>query len=129
MKTQKNKTLKALTIVVAGIAAGALPINVVANDHLTSESGPQLIYQSRSINHSIFSYLSNKLGEIAVEPKLIYVSQAYGPAIYSYAHAGAETAVPWSVEYVNPAYNPAIYSYEGPLLNGNVKLLPTVIVD
>ena len=51
---------------------------------------------------------------MSLKPELIYVSQAYGPAIHSYAHSGSETAMPWNVEYVNTAYGPAIYSYERP---------------
>lgn len=129
MKSQKEKTLKALTIVVAGLIAGSLSFNALASEKSANAKGAQLIYPSRSINHSIFSYLGNKLEEIAVDPKLIYVSQAYGPAIHSYVHASTETTVPWNVEYVNTAYNPAIYSYEGPQLNGEVKLLPTLTID
>ncbi|MGR9044498.1 MAG: hypothetical protein ACU83N_04320 [Gammaproteobacteria bacterium] len=129
MKTLNQQTLKTLAIVITGICAGALSLNAAANDRKSVESDAKLIYQTRSINHSIFSYLGNIIEEVAVDPKLIYVSQAYGPAIHSYVHSSTETTVPWNVEYVNTAYNPAIYSYEGPLLNGEVELLPTVSID
>ena len=112
MKTQKNKTLKYLLIVT--IFTGLISINASADERFSSAQNAQMIYQSQSANHSIYGYPSSLSGEVSLKPELIYVSQAYGPAIHSYAHSGSETAVPWNVEYVNTAYGPAIYSYERP---------------
>ena len=114
MKTQKIKTLRYLSIAMATIMGGLVSVNAGANENSSSAHNAQMIYQSRSVNHSIYSYPSSLPGEVSIKPELIYVSQAYGPAIHSYAHSGSETVVPWNVEYVDTAYGPAIYSYERP---------------
>ena len=129
MKTQKIQTLKTLSVVMAGLIVGSLSCNAGAAGMANTENGAQMIYQSHSINHSIYSYVGRTLGKVSVDPQLIYVSQAYSPAIHSYVHSGSEQAVPWNVEYVNTAYNPAIYSYEGHQVNGKVKVLPIEVID
>lgn len=119
--------MKALTLITTGLITGLLSMTAAANTD--TEVKPQFIYQSRSINHNIFSYLSKKAGDIIAEPQMIYVSRAYGPAIYSYQHTGTEKTVALDIEYVNKAYNPAIYSYDSFVTNGEVNMLPIKIVD
>lgn len=127
MKTQKIITLKYASIAVATMIAGFVSVNAGATERYHSDNGAQVIYQSRAANHSIYEYPSRLLGVVSLKPELIYVDQAYGPAIHSYAHSGSETAVPWNVEYVDTAYGQAIYSYERPLIKSEVKVLPIVI--
>ena len=129
MKTQITKTPRTLAIIVSALIVGSLPLNAGANDRVNVQNSTPITYQSHSINHNIFSYPSNLQSKASLQAKLIYVSQAYGPAIYSYSHSGTETTVPLNVGYVDTAYNPAIYSYDSPLINGEVNILPTVIID
>lgn len=124
MKTQKVKSLKTLFIAAAALTVGLLSFGAGASG---TGSDSQVIYQSRSINHSIYSYLSGMPGDVSLKPELIYVSQAHGPAIHSYAHSGTEKAVPWNVEYVDTAYGQAIYSYERRQVEGEVQVLPIVV--
>lgn len=127
MKTKKVNTLKILVIAAAALMLGMASFSVGANEQFSGTgSAAQVIYQPRSINHSIYSYLSRMAGEISLEPKLIYVSQANGPSIYSYAHSNSEKTVPWNVEYVDTAYGQAIYSYERHQIDGEVNVLPIV---
>ncbi|MGR9088317.1 MAG: hypothetical protein ACU841_14775 [Gammaproteobacteria bacterium] len=125
MKTVQ--TQKYIIIAFAAMVAGMIWFNVGANEKFNTDNEARLIYQSKSANHSIFGYASKVLGEMSIEPKLIYVDQANGPAIHSYAHSGSETVLPWNVEYVDPAYGQAIYSYDRVLVNGAVKVLPMVV--
>ncbi|MCD2452446.1 hypothetical protein GO003_018840 [Methylicorpusculum oleiharenae] len=129
MKTQIIKTPHALAIIVSGLIIGSLSLNASANDRVNTQSSTPLTYKSHSINHNIYSYPSNIKSKASLQAELIYVSQANGPAIYSYSHSGTETTVPLNVGYVDTAYNPAIYSYDSPLINGEVDVLPTVIID
>ncbi|MGZ8191481.1 MAG: hypothetical protein ACXWTS_09670 [Methylococcaceae bacterium] len=124
MKTQINKTLKYLSIAVSMIISGFVSVNADTVEKFSSDNDAQLIYQSQSANHSIYGYPSSLSGEVSLKPELIYVNQAYGPAIHSYAHSGSETAVPWNVEYVDTAYGQAIYSYERHQTKGVVEVLP-----
>jgi len=114
MKTQNNKTLKYLAIAVTTIIAGFVSVNAGATENPGTDNKAQVVYQSSSANHSIYGYASNVLAVVSPKPELIYVSQANGPAIHSYAHPGTEKTVSWNVEYVDTAYGPAIYSYERP---------------
>jgi hypothetical protein len=118
MKTLKLKAVHGLLFAAAGFMACLMPMKAGANVDSHTQSGPRLIYQSRSINHNIYSYLSRLAGELSIKPKLIYVSRAYGPAIHSYRHSGTEQTAEWNVEYVNKAYNPAIFSYESSIHPG-----------
>lgn len=108
---------------------GSLSLNAGANDRLNVQNSTPLTYNSQSNNHNIFSYPNSVENKTSLQAELVYVSRAYGPAIYSYSHSGTETTVPLNVGYVDTAYNPAIYSYESPLINGEVDVLPTVIID
>lgn len=126
MKTQKDNTLKSLSIAVATVAI-LLATDAGASGRYGAGGDAEVIYQSRSANHAIHSYPSSTAGEISLQPELIYVSQAYGPAIYSYRHSGSEQTVPFNVEYTDTAYGQAIHSYERPQLEGEVKVLPIVV--
>ncbi|MDO8844460.1 MAG: hypothetical protein Q7U98_15395 [Methylicorpusculum sp.] len=129
MKTQIIKKPRALAIIVSGLIFGSLSLNAGANDRINIQSSTPLTFQSHSINHNIYSYPSNLQSKASLQAELVYVSQANGPAIYSYSHSGTETTVPLNVGYVDTAYNPAIYSYDSPLINGQVEMLPTEIID
>ncbi|MGY6277775.1 hypothetical protein [Methylomonas sp. MgM2] len=125
MNTEKIKTTKHLTIVMAAIATAiSVSVNADANEKLQPEEQPSVIYQSKTSGPSIYSYINSLLGEISLKPELIYVSQAYGPAIYSYPHSGTEKVTPWNIEYVNTAYGRAIYSYNNRQPKGIIEVLP-----
>lgn len=127
MKTQNRKISKHVSMAVAMLIAvfGALNAGAVGNANLATDEA-RVIYQSQSVNHSIYGYPSSLKGESSSTAELIYVNQAYGPAIHSYQHVGGEITVPWNVEYVDTAYGQAIYSYERRGGEGLVKLLPMV---
>lgn len=124
MKTQQLKTTRTFAILKAALTTAVLlSFTVGAN----ANSDAEVIYQPSTAHHSIYSYPSSVPGQLSRSPQLIYVSQAYGPAIHSYPHSGTETAAAWNVEYVNPAYGPAIYSYPRYQGNSSVEVLPIVI--
>lgn len=127
MINQKIRTLKNLSVAVTLIMTGLVSINASATEKSNSSRDAQVIYQSHSINHSIFGYAGRILGEVSIKPELIYVSQANGPAIYSYTHSGSEKTVPWNVQYVDTAYGQAIYSYGRHQTETAVKIMPIVI--
>ncbi|AEF99949.1 hypothetical protein [Methylomonas methanica] len=112
MKTHNTNTSNYFPIAAAAILSGLLSFNVGATETSIPGKDAALIYQSKSANPSIYSYLNSVPGKVSAKPELVYVSRAYGPAIHSYAHVGAEMVVPWNVEYVDTAYGQAIYSYD-----------------
>ncbi|XSG86571.1 MAG: hypothetical protein ACPW60_07580 [Methylohalobius sp. ZOD2] len=87
-----------------------------------------MIYVNQASNHAIHSYSNPENMEMpAVSPKIVYVNQGYGQAIFSYPRQGPDATVAFNVEYVSPAYGQAIYSYprnHGP--RGWLKLMPEV---
>ncbi|MGR8979136.1 MAG: hypothetical protein ACU84H_03460 [Gammaproteobacteria bacterium] len=121
MNTRTIKKSKMLIIGMVALIVGLLPISSGASDDA------KVIYQSQSTHHNIYSYPGSTKEEVSLKPELIYVSQAYGPAIHSYAHTGSEKVVPWNVEYVDTAYGQAIYSYERRQVDGDVKVLPLLM--
>lgn len=123
MKSQPTKTMKNAAIALSSLILGLTALDATANEKSGSDEEAQLIYNSHSANHGIHAYPSNLVGEVSQHPEIIYVSQAYGPAIHGYQHAGTETNVPWNVEYVDTAYGRAIYSYESVKNRGSLKLL------
>lgn len=128
MNTYNINTSKYLSIVAAAAFAGFLSLNVAAAETSKPTKDTALIYQSKAANPSIYNYQNSIPGEVSPKPELIYVSQAYGPAIHSYAHVGNEVVVPWNVEYIDTAYGQAIYSYDGGYrTEGVVEVLPLEI--
>jgi hypothetical protein len=107
MKTQQLKTPWTFVILKAGLVAGLLSFGIGAS----ADSDAEVIYQPSTAHHSIYSYPSNVPGIKSISPQIIYVSQAYAPAVYSYPHSGEDTVRAFNVEYVDTAYGPAIYSY------------------
>lgn len=107
MKTQQLKKPWTSAILKAGLAACLLSFGIGAN----ADSKAEVIYQPSTAHHSIYSYPSNVPGIKSISPQIIYVSQAYGPAVYSYPHSGEDTVRAFNVEYIDNAYGPAIYSY------------------
>ena len=126
MRAQPIKISKNPLIALSAAMMGLVATNGFAIEKPSLAENAQLIYQSRSANHAIYSYPSSVTGKVALEPEIIYVSQAYGPAIHSYEHTGSEIAVPWNAEYVDSAYGRAIYSYKGVRGKGTVHLLPII---
>jgi hypothetical protein len=94
---------------IKNIGVGALFVLIASAAYADSDA--ELIYQPQTAHHGIYSYPASVPAEVSRSPELIYVDQAYGPAIYSYRHAGNETASAYNVEYVDTADSPAIYSY------------------
>lgn len=127
MNTQKIKKYKFILSVLAAISFGIFSIGANAGGKGSTADDSQVIYQSSFAHHSIYNYLSNIPGVVSLKPEIIYVSQANGPAIHSYPHAGSEITVPWNVEYIDTAYGPAIYSYTRGHVESEVKVLPIVI--
>lgn len=105
------------------IGLGALLGLIAVTAH--ADTNAELIYQPHTAHHGIYGYPSSVPAEISRSPELIYVDQAYGPAIYSYRHTGKETAAVFNAEYVDTATGPAIYSYGKNRNNGDVKARPT----
>ncbi|WP_341328219.1 hypothetical protein [Methylotuvimicrobium sp. KM2] len=129
MKIKTGRIQNTVSIALAAALIGMAPLSAEARMNAETEHQPQFIYQTKSINNNIYSYLSKQAGAISLNPTLIYVNRAYGQAIHSYAHVGEETEIPLTIEYVNKAYNPAIYSYESAELKQEVNVPPTVVVD
>ncbi|WP_084191008.1 hypothetical protein [Methylomarinum vadi] len=124
MNGQLATTMKNVAIALTSLMLGLAALGAGASENSSLAEGTQLIYNSHSANHGIHTYPSNLVGEVSLHPEIIYVSQAYGPAIHSYHHTGSETSVPWNVEYVDTAHGQAIYSYERVRAEGSLELLP-----
>jgi len=107
LKQYQEIIMKTSSIKNAGL--GALLGLIVATAHAGTNA--ELIYQPHTAHHGIYGYPSSVPVEVSRSPELVYVDQANGPAIYSYRHAGKETAAAFNVEYVDTAAGPAIYSY------------------
>lgn len=120
MKTPQLKSPGTFAILKVALAAGLLSFGIGAS----ASSDAEVIFQPSTAHHPIYSYLSNVPGIKSLSPQLVYVSQAYGPAIYSYPHSGTETTAAWNVEYVDTAYGPDIYSYPRHEGNSSVEVLP-----
>jgi hypothetical protein len=126
MRTHKEKMIKVWIMLVFSLMAILASMSAGAREDIYNESEARVIYQNSFGHHGIYSYPSSVKSEAARQPEIVYVSLAYGPAIYSYAHPGTEKNVSWNVEYVDPAYGPAIYSYERAQKNGEVRVLPAL---
>jgi len=126
MNTRKEKMVKVWIMLVFSLMAILASMSAGAREEIDHQGEARVIYQNSFGHHGIYGYPSSVPSESVHRPEIVYVSLAYGPAIYSYAHPGPEKVVPWNVEYVDPAYGPAIYSYERAQKNGEVKVLPFI---
>jgi hypothetical protein len=94
--------------------ASALTIGVLNTSNLKAETVDvtnALIYNNRAYVQDI-GYAPNPVPARKVEDaEIIFVSTAYGPAIYSYPSSVSHQVTAFNVEYVDTAYGPAIYSY------------------
>lgn len=125
MNAKDKNTLKSISLVAA--LAGLLAAGgVQAGGHYGHGGNTEVLYQSRSANHAIPGYPSSVPAEVSAQPQMVYVSQAYGPAIYSYPHVGTDQAVPLAFEYTDTAYGQAIHSYDRVKVEGEVKVLPLI---
>lgn len=124
MKTHKEKMVKVWIMLAFSLMAILASMIAGAREDIDHESETGIIYQNSFGHHGIYGYPSSVPSKASDSPEIVYVSLAYGPAIYSYVHPGTEKVVPWNVEYVDPAYGPAIYSYDRAQKNGEVKVLP-----
>lgn len=103
------KSIKHIVAVIAVLTISALNVTLVKADTIP-ENG-SLIYNNRGYVQAFQSY-SNPIADYKVQgAEIIYVSYAYGPAIYSYPSSVAFQHTDFNVEYVDTAYGPAIYSY------------------
>lgn len=126
MNAKDKNTLKSISLVAA--LAGLLAAGgVQAGGHYGHGGNTEVLYQSKSANHAIHGYPSSVPAEVSAEPQMVYVSQAYGQAIYSYPHVGTEQAVPLAFEYTDTAYGQAIHSYDRVKVEGEVKVLPLLV--
>lgn len=126
MKTRNYTTLKSISIALA-VAASLTSAGANAGGHYGHGGNTEVLYQSRAANNAIPGYPSSVPAEASAQPQMVYVSQAYGPAIYSYPHVGTEQAVPLAFEYTDTAYGQAIHSYDRPKVEGEVRVLPILI--
>jgi hypothetical protein len=93
--------------IVAAIAA--MTITSIANAD-TATSGT-VVYDSNAAIYSIHNAPNPIPARVVENAGMIYVSQANGPAIYSYPSTVGQQAVKLEMIYVDQAYGPAIYSY------------------
>lgn len=124
MNTYGRNTAKYSGIVVVTAMLGLASLTVAAGEKTGKVDEAQLIYQSQTANHNIYSYSGRFRGDVAEKPLLVYVNRAYGPAIHSYEYTGDEIVVAWNVEYVDTAFGQAIYSYGKKQAEGSLELLP-----
>ena len=109
MKTQARKYAIA---VASALILSALDIaGAKAETTNATNATNAMIYNNRAYVQDI-GYAPNPVAAWKVEDaKIIYVNNAYGPAIYSYLGNVSNQVTPFNVEYVDTAYGPAIYSY------------------
>jgi hypothetical protein len=93
--------------IIAMIAA--MSITSIANAD-TSTSGT-VVYNSKAAVYSIHSAPNPIPARVVENAEMVYVSQANGPAIYSYPSSVEQKPVKLQMIYVDQAYGPAIYSY------------------
>jgi hypothetical protein len=126
-----GKTLFALVSIGISVLAGGRASAEFDRDN--SGSGQKsrfgINYLDKAFNNAIYRYptLDGTVVEVK-KPEIIYVSNAYGPSIYSYPGVGPHTITAFNLLYVNPAYGQAIYSYRGNYqLPGRFSVLPGLI--
>jgi hypothetical protein len=70
-----------------------------------------LIYNNRAYVQDI-GYAPNPVFARKVEAtEIVYLNNAFGPAIYSYPSNSSNQATAFNIEFVDTAYGPALYSY------------------
>jgi len=93
----------------------------------TTEGSSALIYNNRAYVQDI-GYAPNPAPAWKVQDaEIIYVSLAYGPAIYSYPSNVSHHHTAFNVEYVDTAYGPAIYSYPRTSVKHHLKLVDNAV--
>ena len=106
MKTQATTHVIA---VVSALTLSALGIPGAKAE--TADVTNALIYNNRAYAQDI-GYGDNTAPARKVEnAEIIYVNNAYGPAIYSYPSSLSHQITAYNVEYIDMAYGSAIYSY------------------
>ncbi len=93
--------------IIAVIAAMA--ITSIANAD-TATSGT-VVYDSTAAIYTIHNAPNPIPARVVENAEMVYVSQANGPAIYSYPSNVEQKPVKLQMIYVDQAYGPAIYSY------------------
>jgi hypothetical protein len=117
----KTITKKNIFAVASAITLAAL---VIGEAHADTTSGTgSLIYNSRAYAQ-VTGYGPNPMPAQKVEnAQIIYVNNAYGPAIYSYPSPVSHQATAFNVEYVDSANGQAIYSYPNTNPKHHLKLM------
>lgn len=93
--------------IIAMIAA--MTITSIANADTTASG--TIVYDSNAAIYSIHNSPNPVQAQVVEDAEMVYVSQAKGPAIYSYPSQVEQTPVKLQMIYVDQAYGPAIYSY------------------
>lgn len=93
--------------IIAMIAAMAI-ISIANADTATSGT---VVYDSQAAIYTIHNAPNPIPARVVENAGMVYVSQANGPAIYSYPSTVEQKAVKLQMMYVDQAYGPAIYSY------------------
>jgi len=94
--------------IIAMIAAMTIVTSIANAD--TAASGT-IIYDSNAAIYSIHNSPNPVQPQRLENAEMVYVSQAKGPAIYSYHSRVEQTPVKLQMIYVDQAYGPAIFSF------------------
>jgi hypothetical protein len=98
-----------LIAVVSALAFGAL--NSVSGKAETTGNTGSLVYNNRAYMQDIGYGPNPAPAQTIQDAEIVFVSNAYGPAIYSYPNNVGNQVTAFNVEYVNTAYGQAIYGY------------------
>jgi len=105
------KTIAKKNIIAVASAFTLTALVFSATNADAADSTGSLIYNSRAYAQ-VIGYGPNPIPPQKVEnAQIIYVNNAYGPAIYSYPSKVNHQVTAFNVEYVDTANGPALYSY------------------
>lgn len=106
MKPVLSSNVKAIVLVLSFTASG---IAAAGDGSDFAEYG--LIYNNRAHVQETGFTLDSDSARTIENAEIVYVNNAYGPAIYSYAGQVNPVSTMFNVEYVDTAHGQAIYSY------------------
>ncbi len=95
--------------VVSALAFGAL--SSVSSKAETAGNTGSLVYNNRAYVQDIGYGPNPAPAQTIQDAEFVFVSNAYGPAIYSYTNNVGNQVAAFNVEYVDTAYGQALYSY------------------
>jgi hypothetical protein len=125
VKAQSILRTTALVSILAGLGLSA----PASSHHRSAASDAAMTYVSPAFNNAIYGYPNIKgTVQTIAAPRLVYVDQAYGQAIYSYLRVGTDKASALRPIYVDPAWGQAIYSYPRAMERpATVEVLPLMV--